>query len=184
MLASGHLGHHNGLPASIVVSVSLAELESGTGNAHTGGSWLPIKDVIRLASHAHHYLRIYDGAKELALYHTKRLASPGQRIVLYARDREGNAPLLPRSCRRMIRGCLKTMMTTTRNTSSDWSTRPRRSPNGNVIASPPRSQTFPIPTTRPKLRARFATRSYPGTGNLRAVQQAVAEATRDVRGGN
>jgi hypothetical protein len=37
MLASGHLGHHNGLPASIIVSVSLAELESGAGNAHTGG---------------------------------------------------------------------------------------------------------------------------------------------------
>jgi hypothetical protein len=81
-------------------------LESGTGNAHTGGGTrLPIKDVIRLASHAHHYLRIYDGAKELALYHSKRLASPGQRIVLYAGDREGNALLPARWCRRMIPAC-------------------------------------------------------------------------------
>jgi hypothetical protein len=87
-LASGQLGQHNGLPASIIVSVSLAELESGAGKAITGGgSWLPMKDVIRLASHAHHYLRIFDGAKELALYHSKRLASPAQRIVLYAKDR-------------------------------------------------------------------------------------------------
>jgi hypothetical protein len=98
MLASGQLGQHNGLPASIIVSTSLAELEAGAGRglsggakAHTGGgSWLPMSDVIRLASHARHYLRIFDGAKELALYHTKRLASPGQRIVLYAKERLGD----------------------------------------------------------------------------------------------
>jgi hypothetical protein len=95
LLSSGNLGEHNGLPASIIVSTTLAELEAGAGRglsggakAHTGGgTWLPMSDVIRLASHAHHYLRIYDGAKELALYHTKRLASPAQRIVLYAKDR-------------------------------------------------------------------------------------------------
>jgi hypothetical protein len=93
MLASGDLGQHHGLPASIVVSVSLPALESGAGKAHTGGgSWLPMSDVVRLASHAHHYLRIYDGAKELALYHTKRLASPGQRIVLYAKERGCSHP--------------------------------------------------------------------------------------------
>jgi hypothetical protein len=86
LLASGNLGQHNGLPASIIVSASLAELEAGAGKAHpAGGSWLPMTDLIRLASHAHHYLRIFDGAKELALYHTKRLASPGLRIVLYAK---------------------------------------------------------------------------------------------------
>ncbi len=49
-------------------------------------------DLIRLASHAHHYLRIYAGAKELAMYHTKRIASPGQRIVLYAKDRGCSHP--------------------------------------------------------------------------------------------
>jgi hypothetical protein len=100
LLASGQLGQHNGLPASIIVSTTLAELEAGAGRglsggakAHTGGgTWLPMSDVIRLASHAHHYLRIYDGAKELALYHTKRLASPGQRIVLYAKERGCSHP--------------------------------------------------------------------------------------------
>jgi hypothetical protein len=93
MLACGELGQHNGLPASIIVSTTLAELESGAGKALTGGgTLLPMSDVIRLASHAHHYLRIFDKGKELALYHTKRLASPGQRIVLYAKDRGCSFP--------------------------------------------------------------------------------------------
>ena len=46
-----------------------------------------MSDVIRLGSHAHHYLAIFDKGKALALYHTKRLASPAQRIMLHARDR-------------------------------------------------------------------------------------------------
>ncbi|HEX7322851.1 MAG TPA: HNH endonuclease signature motif containing protein [Mycobacterium sp.] len=96
MLASGDLGQHNGLPATIIVSVSLTELEAVAGKAHTGGgSWLPIKDVIRLASHAHMWLRIFDNAKEVALFHKRRLASPGQRIVLYARDRGCTHPGCP-----------------------------------------------------------------------------------------
>ena len=39
-----------------------------------------MSDVIRLASHAYHYLAIFDKGKALALYHTKRLASPARRI--------------------------------------------------------------------------------------------------------
>ncbi|ORV10719.1 13E12 repeat family protein [Mycobacterium celatum] len=88
LLASGGLGQHNGLPASIIVSTTLQQLEAGAGTALTGGgTLLPMSDVIRLASHAHHYLAIFDKGKAIGLYHTKRLASPGQRIVLYARDR-------------------------------------------------------------------------------------------------
>jgi hypothetical protein len=87
LLASGELGQHNGLPASIVVSITLQELESAAGSAVTGGGTrLPMSDVIRLARHAHHHLAIFDNGKALALYHTKRLASPGQRIVLYANE--------------------------------------------------------------------------------------------------
>ena len=52
-----------------------------------------MSDVIRLASHAHHYLAIFDNGKALALYHTKRLASPGQRIVLYAKERSNDVPI-------------------------------------------------------------------------------------------
>ncbi len=92
-LASGKLGQHNGLPATIIVSTTLAELESGSGKALTGGgALLPMSDVIRLASHAHHYLAIFDKGKAIALYHTKRLASPGQRIVLHAKDRGCSFP--------------------------------------------------------------------------------------------
>ncbi|BBX64648.1 hypothetical protein MSAS_38220 [Mycobacterium saskatchewanense] len=85
LLASGNLGQHNGLPAAIIVTTTLRELEAAAGTGRTGGGTrLPISDVIRLARHAHHYLAVFDHAKALALYHTKRLASPGQRIVLYA----------------------------------------------------------------------------------------------------
>lgn len=93
LLGSAELGQHNGLPASIVVTTTLAELEAAAGRALTGGGGiLPMSDVIRLARHAHHYLAIFDKGKTLALYHTKRLASPGQRIVLYAKDRGCTAP--------------------------------------------------------------------------------------------
>ncbi|OBJ47030.1 13E12 repeat family protein, partial [Mycobacterium colombiense] len=93
MLASGELGQHNGLPASIIVTTTLTELEAAAGKGLTGGGTiLPMSDVIRLARHAHHYLAIFDKGKALALYHTKRLASPGQRIVLYAKDRGCSHP--------------------------------------------------------------------------------------------
>ena len=93
VLASGKLGQHNGLPASIIVSTTLKDLESAAGKALTGGgTLLPMSDVIRLARHARHYLAIFDKGKALALYHTKRLASPAQRIVLYAKDRGCSAP--------------------------------------------------------------------------------------------
>ncbi|WP_139334696.1 HNH endonuclease signature motif containing protein, partial [Mycobacterium colombiense] len=92
-LASGDLGQHNGLPASIIVTTTLTELEAAAGKGLTGGGTiLPMSDVIRLARHAHHYLAIFDKGKALALYHTKRLASPGQRIVLYAKDRGCSHP--------------------------------------------------------------------------------------------
>jgi Domain of unknown function (DUF222) len=89
-----------GLVATAVVSIALfiagvalvanqwirmRRLQAGAGRGLTGGATLlPMSDVIRLASHAHHYLCIFDKGRAFALYHTKRLASPGQRIVLYA----------------------------------------------------------------------------------------------------
>jgi hypothetical protein len=93
LLASGKLGQHNGLPVSIVVSTTLAELEAAAGRGLTGGGTiLPMSDVIRLARHSHHYLAVFYKGKPLALYHTKRLASPAQRIVLYEKDRGCSAP--------------------------------------------------------------------------------------------
>ncbi|MBV9320908.1 MAG: HNH endonuclease [Mycobacterium sp.] len=93
VLASGKLGQHNGLPASIIVTTTLQELEAGCGKGLTGGgSLLPMSDVIRMVSHAHNYLAIFDEGRAIGLYHRKRLASPGQRIVLYAKDRGCSFP--------------------------------------------------------------------------------------------
>ncbi|MDT5306904.1 MAG: hypothetical protein QOE48_2579, partial [Mycobacterium sp.] len=93
LLASGDLGKHNGLPASIIVTTTLRELEAAAGTGLTGGgTLLPMSDVIRLARHAHHYLCIFDRGKAIGLYHSKRLASSGQRIVLYAKDRGCSHP--------------------------------------------------------------------------------------------
>jgi hypothetical protein len=161
MLASGQLGSHHGLPATIVVLTTLQDLDNAGGHTVTGGAKprdpdnaashsvtgdatpqgpdktaehtgdatphdpdnagghtvtgdaiphdlakaagyaitaggirLPMRDVIRIASHAHHYLAVFDKHTREALYlgRTKRLASPGQRIMLYARDRGCTKP--------------------------------------------------------------------------------------------
>jgi Domain of unknown function (DUF222) len=89
-LGDPKLGTHNGLPVSVVVSTTLQELTSGTGRAVTGGGTLvPMRDVIRLARHAHHYLAVFDEHSNRPLYlgRTRRIASPDQRVVLYAKDR-------------------------------------------------------------------------------------------------
>jgi Domain of unknown function (DUF222) len=67
----------------------LQGLGAGAGQAITaGGPLMPMRGFIRLASHAHHYLLIYDKhtREPLDLGRTKRLASPGQRIVLHGQD--------------------------------------------------------------------------------------------------
>ncbi len=95
ILASGQLGSHKGLPVTMVISTTLSELESGTGHAVTGGgTLLPMADVIKQASAAHHYLVVFDDHTEEPLYlgRAKRLASKGQRIVLLARDRGCTRP--------------------------------------------------------------------------------------------
>jgi hypothetical protein len=45
----------------VIVSTTLQELESGAGLAVTGGSSrLPMRDLIRTGTHAHHYLAVVD----------------------------------------------------------------------------------------------------------------------------
>jgi hypothetical protein len=94
-LSSGELGQHNGLPVTVVVSTTLQDLQAAAGVAVTGGgSLLPMSDVIRMASHSHHYLVIYDKHTHEPLYlgRTKRIATPGQRLVLFNRDRGCTRP--------------------------------------------------------------------------------------------
>ncbi|OHU22225.1 hypothetical protein BKG76_17175 [Mycobacteroides franklinii] len=88
-LASGELGSHHGLPVTVIVSTTLSEIENAAGIATTGaGTRLPMRDLIRMAAHAHHYLTIVDDdGRPLYLGRAKRIASADQRIVLHAQDR-------------------------------------------------------------------------------------------------
>jgi len=105
VLACGDLGQLNGLPVTVIISTTLAELHAAaghapvtdsatTGKAHTaGGSLLPMSDLLRMAEHAYHYLSVFDGrGRALWLGRSKRLASADQRIVLHARDRGCTRP--------------------------------------------------------------------------------------------
>jgi Domain of unknown function (DUF222) len=89
-LGDPKLGVHNGLPVTVIVSTTLQELTSAAGRAVTGGgTLLPMRDLIRMASHAYHYLAVFDehSSRPLYLGRSRRVATPDQRIVLYAKDR-------------------------------------------------------------------------------------------------
>jgi hypothetical protein len=94
-LGNPKLGTHNGLPVTIIVSATLEQLQTGAGVAVTGGgTLLPMRDLIRMASHSWHYLCVYDEHTERPLYlgRSKRIASPDQRLVLHNKDRGCTAP--------------------------------------------------------------------------------------------
>lgn len=89
------LGRHNGLPVTIVATTSVEQLCAATGHAVTaGGTQIPMRDLIRMASHAWHYLCVFDRHTEQPLYlgRSKRIASADQRLVLYAKERGCTAP--------------------------------------------------------------------------------------------
>ena len=58
------------------------------------GTVLPITDVIRMSAHAYHYLLLFDNATPCELYRGRstRLATPAQRLVLYATERGCTRP--------------------------------------------------------------------------------------------
>jgi Domain of unknown function (DUF222) len=94
-LMSGELGSHRGLPVTIVATAKLEDLRAKTGMARTGGgTLLPVKEVIRMAAHAHNYLLVFDKARRCQLYKGRdsRLATPAQRLVLYALERGCTRP--------------------------------------------------------------------------------------------
>lgn len=89
-LGDPKLGQHNGLPVAVIASTTLRELTAGTGWAVTGGgTLLPMRDAIRMGRHAYHYLAVFDehSSRPLYLGRSRRIASPDQRVVLYAHDR-------------------------------------------------------------------------------------------------
>ncbi|MGB8402908.1 MAG: HNH endonuclease signature motif containing protein [Mycobacterium sp.] len=96
ILASGGLGEHNGLPVSVVVTTTLQDLQAGAGVAltHTG-SKVPIPDLIRMAAGGSYcYLAVFDKHTRIPLYlgRTRRTATAGQRLMLFARDRGCTRP--------------------------------------------------------------------------------------------
>lgn len=95
MLSSGRLGQHNGLPVTIVVTTTLEQLTSAAGLAHTGGgTYLPMPTLIRMAARAHPYLTVFESPRDIKLYYgrSRRTASPGQRLALFAIDKGCTKP--------------------------------------------------------------------------------------------
>lgn len=94
-LGDPKLGQHNGLPVTVIASATVEQLQTAAGHAVTaGGTLLPMPDLIRMASHAWHYLCVYDQHSNRPLYlgRSKRIASPDQRIVLHGLQRGCTAP--------------------------------------------------------------------------------------------
>lgn len=105
-IASGGLGTHRGHPVTVVVTTTLAELDRAAHAAtdphapmpppaHTGGgSRLPMRDLIRMATSAIHYLAVFDDHVKRPLYlgRQKRIATADQRLICYARDRGCTRP--------------------------------------------------------------------------------------------
>ncbi|CKI58920.1 HNH endonuclease [Mycolicibacterium smegmatis] len=95
LLAHKDLGQINGLPATLLITTTLQELEKAAGVAITaGGTKLSIPNLIRLASQALHYLAVYDEHTGIPLYlgRARRTASAGQRLAIWARDRGCTRP--------------------------------------------------------------------------------------------
>src|SRR3984893_5750697 len=105
-VASGKLGMHRGHPVAVVVTTTLAELNQAAhavvddsipmpAPARTGGgSRLPMRDLIRMAAKAIHYLAVFDDhtGRPLYLGRQKRIATADQRLICYARDRGCTRP--------------------------------------------------------------------------------------------
>ncbi|WP_445168781.1 HNH endonuclease signature motif containing protein [Mycolicibacterium sp. Dal123E01] len=94
-LGDPKFGQHNGLPVTVIVSATIQDLQNKAGHAVTaGGTLLPIPDLIRMASHAYHYLALFDATNGRALWlgRDKRFASADQRIILHSKYRGCTRP--------------------------------------------------------------------------------------------
>lgn len=94
VLETGTLGRHRGLPATVIITMSIDQVEKATGVATTAtGGTLPIKDALALAADAHPVLALFDHAgKPLHLGRAKRLATSDQRLALIAWQRGCTRP--------------------------------------------------------------------------------------------
>jgi Domain of unknown function (DUF222) len=111
LLAVGDLPDHAGLPCQLIVTLSLTDLERRAGRAttHHGGT-LTINDALRLAADGGMLPAILtDAGGVLAYGRSRRLASPGQRRALFARDRGCTFP-----------GCTRTAAQSEIHHTTDW----------------------------------------------------------------
>jgi hypothetical protein len=99
-IASGQLGSHRGHAVTVIARTTLAELNQAAhavndpdipmpSPARTGGDTaLPMRDLIRMAAEAIHYLVVFEDHSERPIYlgRQKRVATADQRIICYSRD--------------------------------------------------------------------------------------------------
>ena len=99
-IASGEFGQHRGHAVTVIARTTLAELNQAAHAvtnpdipmptpARTGGDTaLPMRDLIRMAADAIHYLAIFDDHSDRPIYlgRQKRIATADQRIICYSRD--------------------------------------------------------------------------------------------------
>jgi hypothetical protein len=111
LLRTGDLPDHAGLPAQLIITLTLTDLERRAGRAttHHGGN-LSINDALCLAADAKLLPTILSDAGDvLAFGRGKRLASAGQRKALFARDRGCTFP-----------GCDRTAANSEIHHTTDW----------------------------------------------------------------
>jgi Domain of unknown function (DUF222) len=99
-IESGTLGTHRGIRVTVIATVNVDQMEQAAramvdpsvpmpAPARTGGgSSLPMRDLIRMASNSVHYLIVFDGHCERPIYlgRSTRIATADQRIVCHGRD--------------------------------------------------------------------------------------------------
>ncbi len=111
LLAAGDLPDQAGLPCQLIITVTLSDLERRAGRAttHHGGS-LSIHDALRLAADANVLPAVLNDAGGVLAYgQGRRLAAPGQRKALFARDRGCTFP-----------GCTRTAAQSEVHHATDW----------------------------------------------------------------
>ncbi len=93
-LATGALGRHRGLPVTVIVTMTLHQLEQATGLATTAtGGVVPVTDALAMAERAHPVLALFDHAgAPLHFGRSKRLATTDQRLLLTAWQRGCTRP--------------------------------------------------------------------------------------------
>ncbi len=88
LLRSGQLPAAGGVPTTVVLTVTVDQLEHRTGLVTTGhGGTLPVDTALRLAADAQVLPAVLGDAGQLLAHgRARRLASPTQRLALAARD--------------------------------------------------------------------------------------------------